>query len=191
MTGAPRSLPQLLVLHRDELLRHVNRAGSGLLAYESAQDVVQGIHQRALERAPDFVDHGDAAFAAFVARIAEAYIADRHAYWSALKRNRARLLRLTGSHAASHDPRAAPTPAASTIGPGTRAELREQMALAVAVLGTLPPRDRKLVLWMTQDVPLAEQAARLGVSHAAAQRAGLRAVERFQKTFRLVVMRAR
>ncbi|MHC4550208.1 MAG: sigma factor-like helix-turn-helix DNA-binding protein [Planctomycetota bacterium] len=45
----------------------------------------------------------------------------------------------------------------------------------------LPPRDRELVRLMTASEDIEEIAARLDLSRTAAQRARLRAMERFQK----------
>jgi hypothetical protein len=60
------------------------------------------------------------------------------------------------------------------------------IALAVRALDLLLPRDRDLVRWSADGVPLDEQAERLGVAYEAAGKARQRAIERFRKTFALV-----
>ena len=77
-------------------------------------------------------------------------------------------------------------PVAQQTGPVTRAEKREQLDLAALAMEGLPARDRELVRLMTRDVPIAATAERLGMSVAAAQRARLRAVERFRKIYRIL-----
>ncbi len=182
----PATLTELLARYDDELIRFVRRAGSGLLRYESEEDLRQGVHQRAIEAAAAFECRGDAEFLAWLRALARAHVVDRHHYWTALKRQRGPLLRLTWNGGADRGSTAAGVPAADGGGPFTRASMREQMTLAVKVLGALPPRDRQLVRWASQGVALAEQADRLGVSYDAAQRAGRRAIERYRKTFLLV-----
>ena len=61
---------------------------------------------------------------------------------------------------------------------------------ATRALHRMQPRDRMLVQWMSESVPLEEQAERLDMTYAAVQRAGLRAVERFRKVYELIVSRS-
>ncbi len=187
--NAPPGLAELLVRQRAALLRFVANAGAGLLRFESAEDLVQGVHQRALQSEDQFEYQGDQEFSSWMAKLARAHIADRHEHWSALKRGRGRLLRLTWSGSDTRDPNAVHTPAGSVTGPLSRAAKREQLQLAVKVLGALPPRDQQLVRWMSHGVPLQEQASRLDISHEAAQRAGHRALERYRKAFQLLLKR--
>lgn len=184
------TLPDLLLRHQRMLTGFVRNHGSGLLRFESDEDLVQGVHHRALEGADRFEYRGDEEFRAWITRLARAYIADRHEYWSALKRNRGQLLRLTWGGTGSGDPAAVRMPPGSLTGPATRAQKREQLTLAVKVLAALPPRDQKLVRWMSRGVPLAEQAERLGVGQETAQRAAHRAMERFRSAFKLLLQRS-
>jgi DNA-directed RNA polymerase specialized sigma24 family protein len=71
-------------------------------------------------------------------------------------------------------------------GPSTFAARREMIALAARALDLLLPRDRDLVRWSSEGVPLEEQADRLGIAYEAVGKARQRAVERFKKTFALV-----
>ena len=78
-------------------------------------------------------------------------------------------------------------PAATATGPSTFAERRELLVLATKALTSLPQRDVDLVRWRSEGLGIDEQSERLGLSYAATQRAGLRALERFQAAFELVL----
>jgi hypothetical protein len=65
------------------------------------------------------------------------------------------------------------------------------LKLAIEALATLLPKDRDLVRWSSEDVPLEEQAKRLGVSYDVAKQARLRALERFRKAYALATRRGR
>ena len=182
------SLDELLVRHRDELVAFLEREASGLLRYEAAEDLAQGVHLRALEGAAAFTYRGEKEFFAWLYTVARRHVADRHAYWSALKRGSGKVLRLSWSRTGTQGGDA--TPAGSTTGPSGFAAKREMLALAAQALAVLPARDRDLVRWASEDVDLNEQARRLEISYAAVQRAGLRALDRFRKAFELVQRRA-
>lgn len=178
-------LEALLDAHDGELRRFVRAHGGQLLRRESEDDLVQGITLRALERANSFRDQGAAAFRAWIATVARSYLADRANYWQALRRKPGALLRLTSGGTGGVDP------AATATGPSTFAARREHLKLAVQALAVLPPRDRDLVRWTSEDVPLEEQAKRLGLSYDAAKQARLRALDRFRKAFHLATGRRR
>jgi len=74
-------------------------------------------------------------------------------------------------------------------GPATFADRRAQMEVATRALGLLPGRDRELVQALSRGLSIEETAERMGISHAAAQRARLRAQERFRQTYELVMRR--
>jgi RNA polymerase sigma factor (sigma-70 family) len=183
------ALTELLVARRADLVRFVERHGGTTLRFESADDLVQGIHVRALDRGRDFTWQGDKEALAWLYTLARGYLADRHEHWSALKRRPARLLRLTASGAETGDRGAVREPAGTQTGPSTYASRREQLELAVRALALLLPRDRDLVRWHTEGMSLDEQTHRLGVSYDAAERAHLRALERFKKAFQVVSRR--
>jgi DNA-directed RNA polymerase specialized sigma24 family protein len=65
------------------------------------------------------------------------------------------------------------------------------LKLALEALATLLPKDRDLVRWSSEAVPLEEQAERLGISYDAAKQARLRALERFRKAYELSTRRGR
>ncbi|HKE00486.1 MAG TPA: sigma factor, partial [Planctomycetota bacterium] len=68
MTGAAPSLTTLLDAHRDALRAIVLRRGSGLLRFESADDLVQGVQLRALEAREHFEFRGEREFVGWLAR---------------------------------------------------------------------------------------------------------------------------
>jgi RNA polymerase sigma factor (sigma-70 family) len=178
-------LEALLNAHDKELRRFVRAHAGQLLRRESEEDLVQGITLRALERANSFRDQGGPAFRAWIVTVARSYLADRANYWRALRRKPGALLRLTSGGTGGVDP------AATGTGPSTFAARREHLKLAVEALAALPSRDRDLVKWTSEDVPLEEQAERLGLSYDAAKQARLRALERFRKAFDLATRRGR
>ncbi len=179
-------LASLLVAHRADLLRFTERHAGGLVRFETAEDLVQGMYARALDRGRDFEVRSEREFLGWMHTLARAYLVDRRAHWAALKRGSGRLARLTAQAGGSGDPHAAAEPASTGTGPSTFASRREHLALAVKAVAVLLPRDRDLVRWHADGVPLSEQAARLGVTYDAVERAALRAIERFRKAYRLV-----
>lgn len=184
------TLEEALARHHAVLVDLVRREAAGLLRFETPEDLVQGICTRALAGRGNFEYRSEAECIGWLRTVARRHIADRHDYWSALRRGSGRVLRLTwGSSGGSTE--ASPLPPGSMTGPGTFAERRESLVIAAQALAALPDRDRDLVKWMSEGVPLREQAERLGIAYLAAQRAGLRAVERFRKTFELISRKAR
>lgn len=175
---------KLLEEYRGDLERFLARRAGWILRYETPEDLLQGLHVRALERGRDFEYRGKEPFLKWLYTVARTHLADRHAYWSALKRRSANLLRLT-SGGTPRDPDSVREPAGERTGPSTFADRREQLAIAVKALAVLPDRDRKLVRWSSEGVDLPEQAERLGLSYEACKRARQRALERFRKAFRL------
>lgn len=175
------ALGELLVRFRGELAGYVAVHAGRLTRHESVDDLVQGIHLRVLEQRASFEYRGDASFLAWIRSVARSHLADRHAYWSALRRRPSHLVRLVQSGDATGDRSSAAEPVATATGPSTFASRREQVDVAVRALGLLPERDRDLVRWRLEGVGVAEQASRLGVSVDAADRAGRRAVERLRK----------
>ncbi len=181
MSEAP-SLTDLLVTYREDLVAYLGREAGGLLRFESADDLAQAVHMRLFEGAEGFEYRGEKAFLALLHKVARAVVADRHDYWSAMKRGSGRILRITTRLTGNP---VGQLPAGAT-GPATFASRRELLVLSARALAVLPDRDRKLVRWAGEGVPLGVQAERLEVSYAAAQRAGLRAMERFRKAFQLI-----
>ena len=183
MSSAPR-LEALLERWRADLVRFAQRHGGSALRFESAEDLVQGIHVRAIAAADTFEYRGERPFLAWLHTLARAHIADRSDHWAAAKRDAGSLLRLTDDPGRTADPRAVAAPAARRPGPATAAAESDDIRHALDALALLSARDRELVRWESEGVSIDEQAARLGLSYEAAQRARLRALERFRKTFR-------
>ena len=175
-------LPELLEEFRDDLLRFAQSHAGRLVRYESPEDLLQGIHVRALERGGEFEYRGREPFLAWLYSVARSYITDRHVYWAALKRRPAALLRLTWGDSSS----GVPEPIATATGPSTFADRREQLSLAVRALALLLPRDQELVQGSSEGLSIAELAEHLEISYDAAERARLRALDRFRKAYRLI-----
>ena len=179
-------LEELLVQHAPRVLSFVRNHANTLLAYESIEDLVQGAHVRVIEQQENFRYRSEPEFFSWLFTIVRGHLADRHDYWAAWKRRSGRVLRFTMSQGSEGG---VPFPAGTKTGPGTFAERRELLAIATRALAALPDRDQQLVQWNAEQVPLTEQAERLAMSYAAVQKAGLRAQERFRKTFELMMRR--
>jgi RNA polymerase sigma factor (sigma-70 family) len=181
----------LLPATHEDLLRYVRRNAGRLLRRESAEDLVQAIHARALEHGTGCTFVAREPFLAWLYKVAASHLADRHSYWSALRRSPDRLLRLTRAGSDTADPLAVPEPATHATGPGTRAGRDEDSRRAARALALLPPRDRLLVEGLAADVPLDAQAERLGISYTAARQSRHRAVARFRTAYAALLRRDR
>ncbi len=182
-------LDALLVAKRDVLRALVLREAGALLRYQTADDLVQAVHVHVLERRAQFDYRGDDAFVGWLSTLARNVLHDRRDYWTALKRRSGRLLRYTAGPTADGDVGVVAEPAAEQPGPSTFASRREQLVLATRALDILLPRDRDLVTWDSEGVPLAEQAERLELRYDALVQARKRAFDRFRKAYELVSRR--
>lgn len=180
------TLETLLLRYRQELIPFMQRHGGLALRYETVEDLLQGVHVRALERRDAFAYAGEKPFLEWVHGIARSHLVDRSRYWGARKRSPARLLRLTGADGGGPDTSAAAEPAGRRTGPGTFAQRRELLSLAVKAVSTLSARDRDLVTWHAEGLSIQDMVGRLGLTYEATQRAQLRALERFRKAYRLL-----
>ena len=144
------SVTELLVAHREDLVRFVARHAGRILRFESVDDLVQGIHVRAVERAAEFRYRGREPFFAWIYTLARSHIADRHAYWAALRRRPARLVRL-GTASGTGAGGSVGEPAATSTSPSAFASRREQLDIALRALALLMPRDRDLIRWTCED----------------------------------------
>lgn len=181
-----RELSALLEEHRPQLERFVERHAGTSLKHEAVEDLVQGIHLKAISRAGNFEYRSRPEFEAWVFRVGRAHLADRREHWNAAKRRPERLLRLTRADSDSTDPSSAREPAGEERGPATRADHAEQLALAQEALTLLLPRDADLIRGEADGLSIQEQADQQGMSYAAMQRARLRALERYRKAFLLL-----
>jgi len=180
------SLADLLQSHRDALLRFVEREASNLLRHETTEDLVQGIHLRALEAERHFEWRGEKEFLGWLAAVARQHFADRHAYWTALRRRAGKMLRLSALATGTDAGPAEAPPRSPGPGPATLAERRDLLVRAARAIEVLYPRDRDLVRAIVEDEPLSDLARRLGVGYEAAKKARLRALTRFRKAIELL-----
>jgi len=182
----PEELSTHLDAHRAALSGFVRRHAGICLRHETAEDLVQGIHLQAIAQAERFEYRSPPEFEAWVLRLARGHMSDRRDYWTATKRRPERLLRLTRPDGDAPAPGSVREPAMRTAGPVTRADRTDRLRLAEEALGMLLPRDAELVRGQADGLTLEEETERLGISYAAAQRARLRALERYRKAFLLL-----
>jgi RNA polymerase sigma factor (sigma-70 family) len=181
---APPAIAELLRAHHERLVGFfAQEAGPLLLRFESAEDLAQGVHTEAIRSHASMEVRDDDSSAGWLFTIARRYLHNRRDHWFALKRNGAGVLRLTWDGGAGDL-------AGTATGPGTFADRREQLVLITRALALLPARDRDLVRWTTDNVPLAEQADRLGIAYDATEKARTRALDRLRKAY-VVVSRGR
>ncbi len=180
------TLEELLVRHREVLVRYLGRRGSGLLKFEAAEDLAQAVHMKAVQAEGRFDYRGEEAFIGWICTLGRQHIADRNAYWKAQKRNAGPMLRITYGGATSSGGAKGVSPAAEQQGPTTFAGVREQVEVAARAIATLPPRDAQIVELIRAGADVEDVARELRVSYAAAQRARLRSIERFKKAFELL-----
>ncbi len=183
-SGTPR-LEDLLVTHRVTIERIAGQLGGGLLRYETAEDLAQGVQLHALRAADRFTYEGEAAFLGWARQVVRRHIAKRQAYWSAQKRNAGAMLRIS-TGGATRSPDAGIDPSGALTGPSTFAERRERLLLAVQALEVLSDRDRTIVQLVREQRSTDEIATALDLTHAAAEKARARAMERFEKTYTLL-----
>ena len=187
----PPDLPSLLVQYRPQLLAFAEReAGRALLRYESADDLVQNVHQEALGCADRFEWRSEKEFLSWVYTVARRCFSSRRAHWFAAKRDCSKVLRLNWSGAGSDQSPFILDQADTGTGPSTFAFRREILLLVTKAMALLLPRDRDIVRWMIEGIAVKEQAARQGLSHEAAARAQSRALERLRKAYRLLTQHA-
>jgi RNA polymerase sigma factor (sigma-70 family) len=177
----------LLVRHRPRLVRWFARRGRGLARHESPEDLAQGVHLHALNHRERFAYRGEPAALGWLLQLARQHLARRIEHWNAMKRDGGHMLRITmGGVSTTGRSTRGVQPAADGPGPATAAARSEQLLLAARAMDGLPQRDRELVRLMTRDLPVREIAERLGITEAAAQRARLRAMDRFRKIYAIL-----
>ena len=118
-------LGELLGSHRAMLERFLREHGAGLLRYESVDDLVQGVHLRALQGGAAFEYRSAPEFRAWLFAVARRHIADRHDHWLAQKRGAGRVLRYTLSGEGSSG--AVPLPAVVLGKPGPRLPMKIEL----------------------------------------------------------------
>lgn len=183
---APSDLAGFLERARGWLVSFVERDARGLLRHDATDDVVSGIHGRAVEQGGRFEYRSEQEAFAWLRIVARQYIVDRQRYWSALRRQGGHLLRVTVNPQADGSAAGGVDPPGNLTGPVTFALRRERIELAARAVKTLLPRDQELIRCTSEGVELTEIARRLGVSYDAAEQARRRAIERFQRVFALM-----
>lgn len=184
MSTERRPLAALLAEHPSALTAAIRReAGRALLRLESVEDLSQGAVEALLAADTQHAWTGEAGFVAWLGTVARNHVRARARHWARLKRGSGALLERcqAGELGPELD-----SLAASVTGPATQADRREQWIIATRALDLLTPKDRARIDAFAADVPLALSAERDGVPYATAQRARLRALERFRKAFELV-----
>jgi len=182
MTGSGTSLAELLERHRAALSRFVHLRAGGLKRHESADDLIQGIHLRALRQEDGFTYRSDNEFFAWLVIIARQHFGDRNDHWNALRRHATVVLRITTSEKTQASSPGV-QPAGQQTGPLTFAERREQIQIATRVLATLGERDQQIIEYVSAGRSIQEVADVLGIEYAAAEIARRRALERFRKKY--------
>ena len=184
-----RTVKVLVVAHRVELARFLERQAGDLLRFEATEDLLHGLIASLLDRGAAFASRSPEEDRAWLYGAARHFLNMRRRYWSAIKRDSGRLLR-TGLKSWSESglsrdaANAIEAIAASQTGVSTFAGRREQLVLAL-----LLPRDRELVEWAAEGLSNEAIAERTGTTVAAAAKAKSRAIERLRKTHLLVQKR--
>jgi RNA polymerase sigma factor (sigma-70 family) len=173
------------VKHRGVLEGIVHRWAGAVRRFEDSSDIVQGVCAQALSHDHGFTYQGERAFLAWMEKLARNFVANRRRYWKSLKRDGGRMLRISGGDLSEGGPGI--DPQAPGTEPSTFAERREQYILAAKAISLLLPRDQQIIAWFGEGLSIGETAARLDISHDAAERARLRAVERFRKVAGLLL----
>ena len=176
-------LTTLLTRHRPRLVRYFESKGGAIRQHESPEDLAQGVHLHALANRDRFEYQGEEAFVGWMLQVARQYLARRVHHWKALKRDAGPMMRITFGADSQSGRR---SPVAEGPGPITHASQSEQIELAARAIDGLPPRDREIVRMMSRDLSVREIAQRLSISESAAQKARLRAAERFRKIYTIL-----
>jgi len=172
-------LRDLLAAREKDLAAFFARHGGRVLRYESVEDLVQGFFVRSLQREKSFRFRGEKPFLEWLYTGARQHLGDRYAYWAALRRSPASLVRLTRSGSDG----GAAEPAADGTGPATHADRRLLVDRAIRALSLLDRRDQAIVRNAADGLGVREQAEQLGLSREAAKSAVRRATDRFRKLF--------
>lgn len=186
MTEPGPDLAELLERHRSALARFIQLRAGGLMRHESGEDLIQGIHLRALKQVAGFTYRSDNEFFAWLVIIARQHFGDRNDHWNALRRHATVMLRIT----TSEKPEASSPgvqPVGQQTGPLTFAERREQIQIATKVLSTLGERDQQIIGFLSAGQSIQEVADLLDIEYDAAEIARRRALDRFRKNYAKIV----
>ena len=187
MNDSPHSMRDRILAHRERLEQFLRQHARGLERYDRPSDVLQDVCARALQEEGNYEHRSDGEFMAWLLQVARRHVADRNRHLHRLKRDAGPLLRLTLT--GSGDESGGVEALADGVGPSTFAERRELVQRAMRALETLPERDRALVRAMNGGKTVSEIATEFGLETGAAQRARLRALDRFRRAFRALAGR--
>jgi RNA polymerase sigma factor (sigma-70 family) len=169
----------------DTLRRFVERHGRGLLQFESVEDLVQGATLVALQNESNFEFRGDGAFVTWLQRVAQRFIANRHAYWTARKRDAGHILRITTSDRSEFSRTGGIHPYAGN--PPSRPSIREEELMRAArAISLLLPRDQTVLRLVAAEQSTEDIAQELGLAVETARRVRARALQRFRKSLNLL-----
>jgi DNA-directed RNA polymerase specialized sigma24 family protein len=179
--GGTSDVTVLLERHREAVLAFLRREGAGLRRYESEEDLFQGLHLHLLEMRYRFEYRNHAATLAWLQVVARHFLAKRFEHWKASCRRCTGVLRLPAAGPTPTGPVPCVVPSAAGPGPVTQAQNREDFAHALGALASLSERDRRIVALVAGGASIAEIAAALCISLAAASKARGRALDRYQR----------
>ncbi|MGH7149752.1 MAG: hypothetical protein ACREIU_03585, partial [Planctomycetota bacterium] len=126
-------------------------------------------------------------FLGWIAKVARGHIAKRHRYWSVRGRRAGGGTRLSATTFGGGSSRREPL--AAGAGPRTALLRSEELGQVGKAISVLLPRDRVLLQWSSEGIPIEEVARRLGLSRESAGRVRLRALERFRAAFEAISRR--
>ncbi len=172
---------------RDQLGKWVEREARGLLKRESVDDVVAGIHARALSQLEGFELRSDAEGFNWLKTIARQHVLDRQKYFAALRRQGGEMLRITSASLGdTPDARPGVQVAGRMTGQVTYAMRREAIDLAAKAIASLLPRDQEIVRRTVDGASVEDVAKEFRMSYDAAEQARRRAMERFKKAYEVL-----
>lgn len=173
---------------RDQLAKWVEREARGLLKRESVEDVVSGIHSRALSQIEKFELRTDAEAFTWLKTIARQHVLDRQKYHSALRRHGGEMLRITNASFGGGTDGDTPgvQVAGRLTGQVTYAMRREAIDLAARAIAGLLERDQEIVRATVEGESIESLAKRMKMTYDAAEQARRRAMERFKKAYDLL-----
>ena len=177
-------LNDLIVERSADLDRLVKRYAGALTNRETLDDLSQMIRLKLLESETVFEWRGAAAFHSWLEAVVRNELNARRAYWNAARRAAGHLLRITSGPGTRTG--GGIQPSAAATGPLSFAERRDQVDLALRASETLLPRDQSILEMERKGASIAEIAAQLDLSEAAASKARQRALDRFRRSFELI-----
>ena len=164
--GDQQALDAVLARYYPRVLGMVRaRLGQGMRRYLDSADVVQEAMGEAVRSLRDYEDRGEEALTRWLGQLVENRIRDSAKFHRAQKRDPGELFSLRGP-SASQDTGSFVRVADSTLGPGERAERREDEKRVAAALQTLPERERRVLELRAHGQPWEAIAQAVGLEGA-------------------------